>query len=309
MLRKIITYIVVAVIIAGVGVFGFFADELFKKYHDCEFAQEYSYNETHHWFKCTEELCDEVKDYATHTDENADKICDVCNYDGNVYIQVITIDELKEAIATNAADIIVLNADLDLKDVNDNKKLLIDSGKHILDLNGHTIKGVDDGSANWHAIDVRGSETELTIIDSSDNQTGTIEGRCYGIQVSRGAKLTIEGGNFTCTQNGTYNQSVVVYGGTLIINGGKFTSRVYESIYGQAYTWDEHLYENTIIINDGEFNYIGETEVYGIMYFSGENQTVVINGGVFNKGAMEYVVYIEGNTNYSNNANVIDNLD
>lgn len=227
-----------------------------------------------------------------------------------VYVNVETMTQLYEALENDIKnDVIVLKANFDLKDVNENKKLVIDEGKHVIDLNGYTIKGVDDGSANWHAIDVRGSETELRILDSSKEKTGTIEGRCYGIQVSRGAKLTIDSGNFVCTTNGTYNQSVVVYGGTLVVNGGVFTSRVYETIYGKNYTWETVPYSNSITINGGEFNYIGEIDnEYGLLYFEGDDQTVVINDGTFNNNDMAFVVCYENTVNFTNNAEIDTNL-
>lgn len=306
---KILIAIVSCLVLALGAVVGIFADEWFKENHECEFETTWSYDETYHWHNCTDIICDEISDKAEHIDENLDNICDVCGYDENSYIYVTDMEQLKTAITENNADVIVLCADLDLKDVNENDAILIESGKHILDLNGHTIKGVDNPSKSvWHAILVKGNETELTIKDSSESKTGTIEGRCYGIQVSRGAKLTIESGNFICTQNGTYNQSVVVYGGELVINGGKFTSNVYETIYAQSYTWDSVLYENVITINNGEFNYIGEIDnEYALLYFTGDNQIVTINNGVFNNNNIKYAVYIEGDTVLVNNAEI--NLD
>jgi len=234
--------------------------------------------------------------------------CYIVESDGLTYASAHTITDLKDALSSEV-DVIVLQADLDLKEVNENKKLIINEGKHVIDLNGYKIKGVDDGSANWHAMDVRGATTEITIKDSSTEKTGTIEGRCYGIQVSRGAKLTIDGGNFVCTTNGTYNQSVVVYGGTLVVNGGVFTTKVYETIFGQNYTWDEVAYANSITINGGEFNYIGETDPdYGLFYFAGDNQTVVINGGTFNNNEIAYVVSAENTVTFTNNAGISEEL-
>lgn len=223
---------------------------------------------------------------------------------------VSNIEELKAALTnTIEDDIIVLNANLDLKDVNGNKALKIEGGKNIIDLNGYKITGVDNGKDSWHAIDLRGSSTELIITDSSTEKTGTIEGRCYGIQVSRGAKLTINGGNFVCTTNGTYNQSVVVYGGTLVINGGVFTSKVYETIFGKSYTWDSVDYSNTITINSGEFNYVGEEDLeYSLFYFEGSEQIVTINGGTFNNNEIKYVISHDIETQVINNAKISSDL-
>ena len=222
---------------------------------------------------------------------------------------VETVDELKSALDSET-NLISLKSDLDLKEVNNNSSLMIDSGKYILDLNGHKITGVDNPTIkNWHAIFVRGETTELTIADSSNAKTGTIEGRCYGIQVSHGAKLTIDGGNFVCTTNGTYNQSVVVYGGELVVNGGVFTTKVYETIFGQSYTWDEKYYTNKITINGGEFNYVGKTDSnYALLYFDGDDQTVTINGGKFNNNEIKYIVLHNSATELINNAGINSSL-
>lgn len=228
---------------------------------------------------------------------------------------VSTIDELKTQLTNDDQCIIVLQANLDLKDVNGNTALKIESGNHIIDLNGYKITGVDNGSNSWHALDVRGASTEVTIKDSSEAQTGTIEGRCYGIQVSRGAKLTIDGGNFTCVTNGTYNQSVVVYGGTLVVNGGTFKSRVYEVIYSSSYVWDTVEYISSVTINDGTFTHVGsgeEDSEYGLFYFEKnstiETQNVTINGGTFNKNNLDYVVCVDEYTTFTNNANISSDL-
>lgn len=228
------------------------------------------------------------------------------------YVNVSSMEELSAALTNDIDnDIIVLEVDLDLKDVNNNTALKIESGKHVLDLNGHTLKGVDNGSNSWHAIDVRGNETQLTIKDTSAEKTGTIYGRCYGIQVSRGAKLVIDGGNFVCTQNGSFNQSVVVYGGELVINGGKFTSKVGEIINSASYIWNTVDYHSSVTINGGEFNSIS-TETDGALFVfekgeysqSTDIQTVVINGGTFNNNNLQYVVIYDSNVDFTNNANI-----
>ncbi len=226
------------------------------------------------------------------------------------YIEVTTIDELKSALTnTIDNDVIVLNASLDLKDVNDNTALKIEEGKHVLDLNGYTLIGVDNGSDSWHAIDLRGAETQLRILDSSEDKTGTIVGRCYGIQVSRGATLTIDGGNYVCTTNDTFNQAVVVYGGTLVINDGTFVANVYETIFGAAHTWDSVEYSNTITINGGAFNSNGtEASEYGLFYFEGANQIVHFNGGTFNNNNLQFVVCHENTVQFINNAGIAEEL-
>ncbi len=226
--------------------------------------------------------------------------------DKTVYINVNSVEELKSALTNNIKnDIIKLNKHLDLERDNENKALVIDSGKNVLDLNGFTLIGVDNSVDSWHVIDLRGEGTELTIKDSSEDMSGGILGRCYGIQVSRGAKLTIESGNFLCVENEFFNQSVVVYGGTLVVNGGVFITKSYETIHGKSYTWDEVLYKNHIEINGGNFNYIGEEEnEFGLFLFEGTDQTVVVNGGTFNNNYIKYIVACDSTVNLVNNAQI-----
>lgn len=236
----------------------------------------------------------------------------LCACGSTTYIDVSTMEELTAALTNDIDnDVIVLNADIDLKDANGNKALKIETGKHVLDLNGYTLKGVDNGRDSWHAIDLRGDKTQLKIKDSSEDQTGTIEGRCYGIQVSRGAKLIIDGGNFNCTTNGTFNQSVVVYGGSLEINGGKFTSAVDEIIFASSRIGGVD-YETTVKINGGEFNYVGEASDWAMFSFDASSsdmtQKVTINGGTFNNNNLQYVVRYDENTTFVNNADIAENL-
>ena len=46
-----------------------------------EWANEYSYDELHHWVDCTR--CNEKNEYAKHGDTNSDRYCDVCDQDIN----------------------------------------------------------------------------------------------------------------------------------------------------------------------------------------------------------------------------------
>ncbi len=226
-------------------------------------------------------------------------------------VSVSTMEELNNALTNNVAGnhIIVLNNDFDFKTLNSNQALVIDNGKVVLDLNGKTITGVDNGSNSWHAINLKGAGTELTIIDSSEEKSGKIIGRCYGIQVSRGAKLTIDGGNFSCTQNGTFNQNVVVYGGELVINGGTFESKVDDCIFGAPFTWDNVGYQSKITINGGKFSNVGTKDSkYALLYFEGNDTLsleVVINGGEFINNRLQYIVYCSGdNIDFTNNASI-----
>ena len=232
--------------------------------------------------------------------------------DTTVYTRVDTIEELKTALTNDIADdVIVLDADFDLEDVNDNKALAVESGKNIIDLNGHKIKGVDNaGDDEWYTFVVKGADVELTITDSSTDKTGTVEGRCYGIFVSGGAKLTINGGNFVCKTNPVYNQSVSLFGGELVINGGVFQSKIYEVVYSKS----TEQSPNTITVNGGKFENITEEDVeqeeFSLFYLEGTHQTIVFNGGEFVKGALGLVVGYDADNettiHFTNNAGIAE---
>ena len=73
----------------------------------------------------------------------------------------------------------------------------ISNGTFSIDLNGHTLTNVGTG----FAFTVSGSDTRLTLKDSSEQQSGTIYGGKGGnnqaINVSGGATMDILGGNYT----------------------------------------------------------------------------------------------------------------
>lgn len=231
-------------------------------------------------------------------------------------INVSTMAELSQALANDKdGDTIVLNANLDLQEVNNNSAITITSGKHILDLNSYTITGVEDTSENSYAIDVSGADTELIITDKSEEGLGKIEGRVRGIKVSKGAKLTINDGQFVCTQNNVRNQSVYVLGGELVINDGYFIAKKSEIIYSSSYHFDNVDYHSKVTINGGIFNSNATSMLKNALLVFEKNtntyitqkQVVEINDGEFNQGSFMYIVSKDNYVTFTNNAEIPNN--
>lgn len=170
-LKKILISIGVLVIAVGATLFGFFADELFKKHHTCEFETTYSYNETYHWFECKESLCDEVKNKAEHIDENTDGICDVCYKGSKIIMHGTNYDSLQEAV-DNATEATTLTLHQDLTDVG----LVVNGQEIILDLNGHTY--------------------------TPDEAVGSAGTKTIGFQFLKGSKITIKNGTLKAGEEG-----------------------------------------------------------------------------------------------------------
>ncbi|WP_290772450.1 hypothetical protein [Anaerofustis sp.] len=110
----------------------------------------------------------------------------------------------------------------------------------VLDLNGKTIEGTSIPVGNY---------ANLTIKDSSEGGTGGISytGDGYFVAINNvGNKMTIEGGNFSCTGAGSasYNAAISTAGGVkTVINGGNFTSNGSGAIMSYGET----------VINGGNF--------------------------------------------------------
>lgn len=170
--KKILISIGVVFVIAAAGLFGYFADELFKQYHECDFAQSYSYDETYHWFECTEELCDEVKDKTEHIDDNIDGICDTCLYGSKVLVNGVNYNTLQEAVDSYTGTPITITLFEDTID----SGLVVDGQEIIIDLNGKTYTP-----------------------NEGVGSTGT---KTLGFQFLQGSKVTIKNGTIKAGQEG-----------------------------------------------------------------------------------------------------------
>lgn len=134
----------------------------------------------------------------------------------------------------------------------------ISNGTFSIDLNGHTLTNVGTG----FAFTVSGSDTQLTLKDSSKEQSGTIYGGKGGnnqaINVSGGATMDILGGNYTVgpDKNGLGNSCVEVagLGGTVNIYDGTFSSEAaYNGFYYVLNTTQTQGTTGAIFVYGGKF--------------------------------------------------------
>ena len=136
---------------------------------------------------------------------------------------------------------------------------------YVWDLNGHTIKleyadGVKPN--NGSVLYIGGSKGRLTINDSSEAQTGKVIGsdKTYdnkvtsAVRAGNSGKLTINGGHFYGTSDGT--ACIFVYGtyASVVINGGKFeTASPSNGTYYVLNHQDGATTGCTITVNSGSF--------------------------------------------------------
>ena len=138
----------------------------------------------------------------------------------------------------------------------------ISNGTFSIDLNGHTLTNVGTG----FAFTVSGSDTHLTLKDSSkdssEKQSGTIYGGKGGnnqvLNVSGGATVDICGGNYTVgpDNNGQGNSCIEVagLGGTMNIYGGTFSSEAaYNGFYYVPNTTQTQGTTGAIFVYGGKF--------------------------------------------------------
>ena len=134
----------------------------------------------------------------------------------------------------------------------------ISNGTFSIDLNGHTLTNVGTG----FAFAVSGSATQLTLIDSSKEQSGTIYGGKGGnnqaLNVSGRATVDIYGGNYTVgpDNNDLGNSCIEVagLGGTMNIHGGTFSSEAaYNSFYYVLNTTQTQGTTGAIFVYGGKF--------------------------------------------------------
>ncbi len=144
--------------------------------------------------------------------------------------------------ALNNADKVVLTADIDLV-----KTASLESGKTVvLDVNRKTIKNTSTGIAIM-------ANGDLTI-DGDGNVYGGKGGNNQAVHVKQGAKVTINGGNFSVgpDANGFGNSCIETSGGDIVINGGHFES---EAAYrGWYYVLNQNnSNRGTITVTGGTF--------------------------------------------------------
>lgn len=122
---------------------------------------------------------------------------------------------------------VVLLKDVEVGEADSAATGLVVSGTLTVDFNGFTVSNVGTG----YAVVVSGSDAKVTLIDSSEEQTGGIYGGSGGdnqaLRVKSGATLDIYGGNYNVggDAQGEGNSTVSIKtNSTVNIYGGRFAS-------------------------------------------------------------------------------------
>lgn len=122
---------------------------------------------------------------------------------------------------------VVLLKDVEVGEADSAATGLVVSGTLTVDFNGFTVSNVGTG----YAVVVSGSDAKVTLIDSSEEQTGGIYGGSGGdnqaLRVENGATLDIYGGNYNVggDAQGEGNSTVSIRtNSTVNIYGGRFAS-------------------------------------------------------------------------------------
>ena len=202
-----------------------------------------------------------------------------------------------------------------IRDVTVDEPVVLAEGKTaVLDLNGKTLAAVNVESTyainNLGTLTIKGGGTvnargiyngyvnggenvasaKLTIENGTFNAKGTNGGACvynYGVVEVKGGKFESNGGY------GLNNQS----GASMTITGGEIRGGIYNcgslSIDGENTSVYQHLsgkhaiynWSATAIINNGTFDSESGNE---LIFADGENSSVTINGGTFDKTAKSW---------------------
>lgn len=160
-------------------------------------------------------------------------------YDGETFVDSAeaTIEDdqskryymtLQQAVdAAEDDETVVLLKDVEVGEAGSAATGLVVSGTLTVDFNGFTVSNVGTG----YAVVVSGSDAKVTLIDSSEEQTGGIYGGSGGdnqaLRVESGATLDIYGGNYNVggDAQGKGNSTVAIRtNSTVNIYGGRFAS-------------------------------------------------------------------------------------
>lgn len=197
---------------------------------------------------------------------------------------VNTYDELEAALSNqNPPDNIKLGADIDTEALHSSMgiiKSLEVKGSKQLDLNGHTLRMYSAKTAMSDMITIEYGD--LTVLDSSSGQKGTILGStykdsCYLINVRTNGQFTLNSGTLKVDAGSLSGKpwwKRVIYcyaGGTVIINGGTL------HVAPETYENEKHSY--------GEYFEQGYADLLngycGYTLMAADSCKVTINGGTF----------------------------
>ena len=197
---------------------------------------------------------------------------------------VNTYDELEAALSNqNPPDNIKLGADIDTEALHSSMgiiKSLEVKGSKQLDLNGHTLRMYSAKTAMSDMITIEYGD--LTVLDSSSGQKGTILGStykdsCYLINVRTNGQFTLNSGTLKVDAGSLSGKpwwKRVIYcyaGGTVIINGGTL------HVAPETYENEKHSYGE-----DFEQGYADLLNGYcGYTLMAADSCKVTINGGTF----------------------------
>ena len=166
---------------------------------------------------------------------------------------VNTYDQLKAALSNqNPPDNIKLGCDIDTGELNSGVGILESlevKGRKQLDLNGHTLRMYSEKTAVYDMFTIK--HGNLTVLDSSSGQKGTILGStyndsCYLFDIQSYGQLTLNSGTLKVdvrksASDNTWRRVIYCYaGGTVTINGGTLhvAPETYEgknNAYGQYF--------------------------------------------------------------------------
>ena len=228
---------------------------------------------------------------------------------------VNTYDQLKAALSNqNPPDNIKLGSDIDTGTLNSGMGILETlevKGRKQLDLNGHTLRMYSAKTAMSDMITIK--RGDLTVLDSSSGQKGTILGStyndsCYLFNIQYG-KLTLNSGTLKVDAGSLKTENKwrrVIYcyvGGTITINGGTLhvAPETYEgenNAYGQYFEEEYRDLLNgycgytlmaanscKVSINGGTFQGPVRLDAGGSDWKENEPR-IQINGGTFEKKVM-----------------------
>ena len=163
----------------------------------------------------------------------------------------------------------------------------------VVDLNGYTLTGPDDGKANWYAFIVDGGD--LTLKDSTG--AGQLYAKCYGVETKSGT-FTLDGAKIVATKNGTVGTAIVNFGGTVIVKSG-FASGANDAVYTGGYFSDatttilDGTIEGTVSVEDWEAKDFAESVTSASnTYATSEDYKWVEKDGAYVLTAKTYVAQV-----------------